>query len=365
MERTDALDLIVRLLTETETAPPTSEFYGRLCEALCRLTSMERAVLFLYDSTRQRVTAMGAHELELDDFTGINVTVEDAPIAVQALTEDRVIEVSEEIERAVPAEYALRFGLTTLTCTPLAAGSRWLGVILADRGGGRFTLTDAERHTMWTLGKTAALATSARIATRSHDHARRLAERIDLARDIHERVMQRLFGVSLALSAEGTLTREDRARSAEEIQAALADLRSALQRPLAPTVRDTGTTLRDEIERMRRHYAKEFAIEDEWEEAVEIPMAVEPLAQSVLAEALRNAAKHGRPSAVRVHVGRVDGALVVEVANDGVRGRPGPGGGMGLRLAAFEALQHGGVLEFGAPEAGSWQVRLMVPSGER
>jgi signal transduction histidine kinase len=112
---------------------------------------------------------------------------------------------------------------------------------------------------------------------------------------------------------------------------------------------------------MRRHYAHEFAIEEAWEDGTEIPPSVEPLAQSVLAEALRNAAKHGRPSAVRVRVARSDGALVVEVANDGVRGRPGPGGGMGLRLAAFEALQHGGVLEFGAPDKGSWQVRLVVP----
>jgi hypothetical protein len=34
---------------------------------------------------------------------------------------------------------------------------------------------------------------------------------------------------------------------------------------------------------------------------------------------------------------------------------------MGLRLAAFEALQHGGVVDFGAPEEGSWRVRLVVP----
>ena len=46
--------------------------------------------------------------------------------------------------------------------------------------------------------------------------------------------------------------------------------------------------------------------------------------------------------------------------NDGVS--PGArGAGMGLRLAAFEALQHGGMVEFGAPEAGRWRVRLVVP----
>jgi hypothetical protein len=35
---------------------------------------------------------------------------------------------------------------------------------------------------------------------------------------------------------------------------------------------------------------------------------------------------------------------------------------MGLRLAAFEALQHGGVVEFGVPQTGHWRVRLVVPA---
>jgi signal transduction histidine kinase len=356
----DVVDVIVRLLSETDAAPPTSEFYGRLCEALCQLSSMERAVLFLYDDARRRVRAVGAHGIELERFTAMRVTVEDAPIAVRALAEDQVMEASDQLEQEVPAEYARLFGLTTLTCTPLAAGGRWLGVILADRGGGRFSLTDDERHTMWMLGKTAALAASARIATRQQERTRRLVERIDLAREIHERAMQRLFGVSLALSGDAELTDEDRTRCAEEVQAALAELRSALERPLAPRLRDTGVTLRDEIGRLRRHHAPAFPLELEWEEGTEVPAALEPLAQSVLAEAVRNAAKHGRPSAVRARVARVDGAFVLEVSNDGAHGR-GRGGGMGLRLAAIEALQHGGVLEFGPLDEGSWRVRLVVP----
>ena len=75
-------------------------------------------------------------------------------------------------------------------------------MICADRGGVRFELNDGERHLLWTLGKTAALVATARNATRQQERTRRLGERLELAREIHERVMQRLFGVSLALSAE-------------------------------------------------------------------------------------------------------------------------------------------------------------------
>jgi hypothetical protein len=43
-----------------------------------------------------------------------------------------------------------------------------------------------------------------------------------------------------------------------------------------------------------------------------------------------------------------------------VRGRQRRAG-MGLRLAAVEALQSGGVVEFGQRDEGNWQVRLVVP----
>jgi len=80
----------------------------------------------------------------------------------------------------------------------------------------------------------------------------------------------------------------------------------------------------------------------------------------VLAEAVRNAHKHAQPSKVEVLLDRSDGVWVMEVSNDGVSGRPRRTG-MGLRLAALEALQAGGLVEFGEREPGTWRVRLAVP----
>jgi signal transduction histidine kinase len=95
----------------------------------------------------------------------------------------------------------------------------------------------------------------------------------------------------------------------------------------------------------------------------EVPRSLEPLAQSVLREAVRNAHKHAEPTRVTVRVRDAEGAFVLEVVNDGVRRMPHRAG-MGLRLAALEALQSGGVVEFGERESGIWQVRLVVPPGE-
>src|SRR4051794_30957958 len=217
--RTDALDVIVELLSGLDDSASSGRaFYDRLCEAVCRLTSMERAGLFLYDDARKIVVPVGSHGVEPGLLADVYGTLEETPIAQRALRDDRVVEASDHLEREVPQRYARFAGLTTLTCIPVSAGGRWLGVVFADRGGGHFTLTEPERHTMWTLGKTAALAASARIATSQQGRARLLSARIDLAREIHERVVQRLFGISLVLGSDRELSEEERARCAEEMQ---------------------------------------------------------------------------------------------------------------------------------------------------
>ena len=51
---------------------------------------------------------------------------------------------------------------------------------------------------------------------------------------------------------------------------------------------------------------------------------------------------------------------MLDVRNDGTGGGRRGGTGMGLRLAAVEALQRGALVEFG-PDGGDWKVRLVVP----
>jgi signal transduction histidine kinase len=355
--RIDALEMFVDLLARVEEDGSSDAFYGRLCEAACELTSMDRAVIFRYDEAQRRVRAAGTHNLPLELFAGVHFTVESAAIARQALEEDRVLDVPESKGLELPAAYRdlLRDGL--LVCTPIAASGRWTGVILSDRSDSS-ALSDSERYLLWTIGKVAALATSARIATRNQELARQLQERIDLAREIHDGVIQRLFGVSMAFSSDQELSAEARVRIGEELNGALQDLRRALGRPLGRTSRPTQTTLLAEVERLTgQHPDLNIALA----ERDEVPEELEPLAQSVLIEAVRNAGKHADPTEVEVSLRRIDGAFVMEVCNDGVHGRPRPASGMGLRLAALEAIQAGGIVEFGEREPGIWRVRLAVP----
>src|ERR671923_2403262 len=274
----DVLETFVELLAGADVDSQTDDFYSRLCEATCRVASMDRAVIFRYDDARRRVHAAGAYGIDLDVFENAHLTVESAPIARQALEEDRVIEVRDDDTPEVPEEYADLLREATLVCTPMSAAGRWLGVILSDRGASREPLRENERQALWALGKIAALATHARLATNQQARARQLQERIDLARDVHEGVIQRLFGVQLVFSSQSELSPEARERIAAELQAALFDLRRAPPRPLGRVAPETHTTLLEEIDRLRRQH-RDLAIRlTPGSERVEVPPEIEPLA---------------------------------------------------------------------------------------
>jgi signal transduction histidine kinase len=354
-----ALELLVEVLSSASSEMDRHGFYSHLAEALCRLAGMRRAVVFRYDDATHSVVAAGSHGIDRSRFSRVHISIESAPGAARALAEDRVIEVRPPAAHEIPPEFASLVGDHPLVYVPMAAAERWPGVIIAEPLDSESPLDDARRDLLWTLGKTLALASIARIATFNGERARELQERIDLARDIHDRVVQRVFGVFMALSS-GPVHETTRIRCESELQTALNDLRSALQRPLGRVSRPTRTTLEAELKRIAIEVPDLRLTVDGAVPA--IPTEHEALIQSVLAEAVRNARKHSIATALVVRVRSTDGLLVLEVENDGVgeRRRVGPAG-MGLRLTAIEALQVGGVVEFGERVPGTWQVRLAVP----
>ena len=323
---------------------------------------MRRAIIFRYDGTMRRVRAAGAHGMDVAQFARAHVTVESAPIAARALREDQVVEVVGDVSGQVPDEYlALVSEPVRLVCAPMSASGVAIGVILADRLMSSPPLDESDRNLLWTLGKAAALASVARIFAVQYETARQLEHRIDLAREIHEGVIQRLFGVSMALDGDGELPADARERCASETQAALSELRAALQRPLGRAPRATQTTLTAEVERLSQAHPELGLTLDERE-----PGADRRWSRSRSRSCVRRSAT---PASTPRRRGWTcacvtpDGAFVLEVVNDGVSGSRGQTG-MGLRLAALEALQSGGVVEFGEREQGRWQVRLVVPRGE-
>ncbi|HEY2636653.1 MAG TPA: GAF domain-containing protein, partial [Solirubrobacteraceae bacterium] len=355
-------ELLSGVLAEADEAGVSDDFYSRLAEGVCRLAGMERAIIFRWDDARRRAHAAGAHGVPLEPFAGRHVTVETAPVARQALVEDRVIEMPADADQGISADFAELAAGRPLTYVPIAAAGRWIGVLLVDPGPDAPPLDRERRDLLWTLGKTLALASASRTATYQRERAHQLEERIDLARDLHEQVAQRLFGISMALSMDGPLEGEAKARCAREVREALSDLRVMLRRPLGRLPRATQSTLAEELARLVTEHG-DLGLEVDGGVGP-VPEPLEPLAQSVLAEAVRNARKHADPRRVVVRARTSETTFVLEIENDGVAAERGARSGVGLRLAALEALSFDGLLEFGPAGPGRWLVRLAVPIGE-
>ena len=89
------------------------------------------------------------------------------------------------------------------------------------------------------------------------------------------------------------------------------------------------------------------------------------MVRSVLAEAVRNARKHGSPESICVELRQAADLLRLRVTNDGVNGTERTAPGVGLQLAMTEAAQVGGILKYGPDGRGRWTVRLVLPTRER
>lgn len=91
-----------------------------------------------------------------------------------------------------------------------------------------------------------------------------------------------------------------------------------------------------------------------------LPEAVEATAYFVIAEAVTNAARYSQASGARVSVRREDGAVVVEVADDGVGGADSSGGS-GLRGLADRVAALDGVLRVESEPGAGTTIRAVIP----
>jgi signal transduction histidine kinase len=186
-------------------------------------------------------------------------------------------------------------------------------------------------------------------------------ERRRLERDLHDGAQQRLLAIGMALqllrpSADDE-TRRLLDETRQEVEAALAELRE-LARGIHPAVltnEGLGAAIRTLAD--RSPVPVEVSAPDE-----RLPAEVETAAYFIVAEALANVAKHAHASKAWVDVHRRNGAVRVEVRDDGVGGA-GAAEGSGLRGLADRAGALDGRVEVDSPPGGGTSVTAEIPCG--
>ncbi len=213
------------------------------------------------------------------------------------------------------------------------------------------------------------------LAVRDEEARRRLGdERLRIARDVHDVVAHAMVAINVQAGVAAHLIDRDpaQARGAlREIKAtsgeALADLRAALGvlregnggAPVGPA-----TGLRDLDELAVGLRAAGVRVELDVADVADVPAAVQAAGYRIVQEALTNVLRHANAGAARVSVAREDGALHVEVVDDGVgSGAGGPGGsGNGVRGMRERATALRGTLESGPAEPHGWRVLARLPA---
>ncbi|MBV9806087.1 MAG: hypothetical protein JO286_02835, partial [Solirubrobacterales bacterium] len=71
----EPLEVFVELLADLDTRTTSTEFYDRICEAICRLTTMRRAAMFIADTSRRRVRAVGVHGAPFSQLAALRPTL--------------------------------------------------------------------------------------------------------------------------------------------------------------------------------------------------------------------------------------------------------------------------------------------------
>ena len=261
----------------------------------------------------------------------------------------------------------------TFLGVPIIRDGRPIGdLYLTDkRGGVPFDADD--RRLVELFARHAAIAME---NARLHDRIAALAiveERERIGRDLHDGIIQGLYGVSLSLEDIGDIARDDPAevaarvdRAIESLQAMIRDIRHFILglRPGLLGVADLGASLESLADEVR--FAATMTVDADIDPAVAATLDDNQSTQllGVAREALSNVARHSGARSVRICLDESDGAIRMIIEDDGVgfdvATQPGPGHS-GLQNMRDRAALLGGSLTIERSDDGWTRVTARLP----
>jgi nitrate/nitrite-specific signal transduction histidine kinase len=199
-----------------------------------------------------------------------------------------------------------------------------------------------------------------------------LQERERLARDLHDSVTQSLYSLTLWIEAGQRSTRagdlahveEYLARLEEGTRQAVRDMRLLVYELRPPALEDDGLVgaLQERLDAVEKRSGiqVQLVVQDD----LELPAKVEEGLYRIAEEALNNALKHARSSAIVVRLYAKGDEVELEITDDGIgfdRDAGGDTGGMGLVNMHQRAVQLGGILDIVSSPGEGTCIRAAIP----
>jgi signal transduction histidine kinase len=264
--------------------------------------------------------------------------------------------------------WARSHGIRSSVGCPIVVEGRLWGAIIAFSATAAPHPDDTEEHLLAftelvgmavanTESRAQLAASRARVVAAADETRRRIE------RDLHDGTQQRLISLALELrAAEAKLPPEQANlveqwnRTARGLNDVVGELRE-ISRGLHPAVLEKGglgPALRTLARRAGMRVDLNVRVRGR------LPQRIEVAVYYVVSEALANAAKHARASAVEVDLGVTDGVLRLLVRDDGVGGADASRGSGIIGLSdRVEAV--GGTIEVTSPPAGGTALLVTIP----
>ena len=357
------------LLIESNLELP--EVLRHVVEEACSMTGARYGALGVLDEDKQRLAEFVTLGLSSDEERTIGPRPTGRGVLGLLIADPRALRLSDISGHAASAGFPPNH--------PPMSSFLGMPIKVRDEVYGNLYLTEKDRSTEFTeddIAVTGALALAAGIAVenaRLHERVRRSAvfeDRDRVARDLHDTVIQRLFGLGLTLQGiAGRLP----APAAQQLGALVSELDEVIAQ-VRSTIYELG--MGDESRGVRDDI---LALVDELEDVVgfESPVTFEgpldtlvtpQLREQLLAivrEALTNVGKHAHATRASVRVVVDEGICRLTISDNGLgMGTPSPaaGGGLGLPNLRRRAEKLGGTFAVDdAPDGGTvltWQVPL-------
>jgi signal transduction histidine kinase len=222
-------------------------------------------------------------------------------------------------------EAVVKAGFQQIACIPLETSENMVGVLsVATR-----SISPIDERDIRLLTAVANWAALAIENARLHQNARRLAvleERERIGMDLHDGIIQSIFGVGLTLENISHLVKENPQKAQEGIKHSIEDLNKTI-RDLRAYILDlrprqlNGEGLMDGIKRLvteyRAHTLAEAVLSGPKEALNGIPQNHALAMFHICQEALANAAKHANAKRVQISVWETSDRVLMEVQDNG------------------------------------------------
>lgn len=269
------------------------------------------------------------------------------------------------------APVAARARTGPLATVDLRAGDRTFGLLAVGRSADSGAVNDDQLRQIRALAAQTAVALDYARARDELEHLAVIEDRERIGRDLHDTVIQRLFGAGLALQAIAQTCGREQPETAARLESVVSDLDDTIRdvRTAIFTLMgavDTSTSLRADLLQVAAEAARALGFEPHVRFDGPIDSAVTPGVRphlvSALRETLANVARHAAAASVHVGVGVSGGVVELTVRDDGRGlGSAVPSGGRGLDNLRSRAEDLGGGCEVLTGSDGGVTVRWWAP----